>query len=216
MQGLDYIYTLNGWIKNLNSSALDSSRDAGSDGLPGNWHQYVAKDILSYELKYFNGDYKAIGNYSTNNFSNFVSLYNGNIAGTMIWQDTLSPLARLYRYDALNRLRTQDVFEYNKNTNIFTATNAWATRYTYDKMGNILSLTRNAKTATMDSLKYFYYSGTNRLNYITDKIPANNFPNDIDNQSPNNYRCDAVGNLIFDANEKNKNPLDLLWQGKTN
>lgn len=202
VQGLDYIYTLNGWVKCLNSSGLDSSRDAGSDGFVGNWYQFVAKDILSYELKYFSGDYKSISTQIVpDNFSNFVSLYNGNIAAALISQDTLMPLIHSYRYDALNRLSENKVFEKG------LPTNSWATNYSYDKMGNILSLNRNAKSSKMDSLKYFYYPGKNQLSYVSDKVPANNFQNDIDNQNVNNYKYDAVGNLIYDASEK----LKITW-----
>ena len=70
-------------------------------------------------------------------------------------------------------------------------------RLRYDANGNILSLNRyaskNGTPTSMDSLKYQYINGTNKLLYVDDAIDAKNFDNDIDDQNPNNYSL--VGGL---------------------
>ncbi|MEW6774622.1 MAG: RHS repeat-associated core domain-containing protein [Bacteroidota bacterium] len=198
---LDYIYTINGWMKSLNHSTLDSSKDAGGDGILGGINQYVAKDKLAFQLQYFHGDYKVIGNFSAGNFSLYTGLFNGNIGAHLMQQDTLTPLTHAYQYDALNRLRSRSTFLNNAGIQHYT------TSYTYDKMGNILTLNRFASNAPMDSLQYFYYPGSNKLNHVTDNVPASNFNNDIDSQTINNYIYDPTGNLIKDHSEG----LEISW-----
>jgi YD repeat-containing protein len=79
----------------------------------------------------------------------------------------------------------------------------------YDGNGNILTYGRNgaAPTAqTIDSLSYNYprnASGrltSNRLQNINDAIANSNYTGDLTNQTnTTNYRYDAIGNLIYDA-----------------
>ncbi|MCD6018562.1 MAG: repeat-associated core domain protein [Bacteroidetes bacterium] len=68
VQGVDYAYTLQGWVKGVNSNALDKTRDMGQDALAGgtynpsnaNIHKEVAQDAYGYTLNYYQGDYRAI------------------------------------------------------------------------------------------------------------------------------------------------------------
>jgi photosystem II stability/assembly factor-like uncharacterized protein len=78
VQGVDYAYTLQGWIKGINSTTLDPSRDMGSDGnrSPSNIHQDFARDICSYSLNYFKDDYLPIGQETTNDGGNITLLSN--------------------------------------------------------------------------------------------------------------------------------------------
>src|SRR3989338_2453150 len=70
VQGMDYAYTINGWLKAMNGSLLDPSNDMGSDGVTGylagntDVHTLVARDVLSYNLGYFDGDYTAISSFA--------------------------------------------------------------------------------------------------------------------------------------------------------
>lgn len=71
-QGVDYAYTLQGWIKGVNSTILDGNRDIGKDAASGsnymssqnNLHRLVGNDAFAYNLNYFstntNLDYQAI------------------------------------------------------------------------------------------------------------------------------------------------------------
>ena len=58
VQGTDYAYTLQGWLKGVNSDLLDSNRDMGHDGLQvtRNLNRYFARDAYGYTLKYFKGE----------------------------------------------------------------------------------------------------------------------------------------------------------------
>ena len=60
VQGVDYAYTIQGWLKGVNSTSLDASKDMGQDGLAGSENSSVAKDEFGYSLSYFDGDYSAV------------------------------------------------------------------------------------------------------------------------------------------------------------
>ncbi len=55
VQGLDYAYTLQGWLKVMNANTLDSQRDIGDDGYDnvGNDHKDVGVDALGFSLGYY-------------------------------------------------------------------------------------------------------------------------------------------------------------------
>lgn len=53
----------------------------------------------------------------------------------------------------------------------------------------------------MDSLNYSYVMGTNRLDHVSDNVPAGNYTEDIDNQTAGNYDYDAIGNRVKDNAE---------------
>jgi hypothetical protein len=81
----------------------------------------------------------------------------------------------------------------------------YSERLSYDANGNILTLNRNGNLASpgirMDKLSYNYYSGNNRLNFVTDSVPNGTYADDIDNQTLNNYTYDEIGNLVKDNKE---------------
>jgi RHS repeat-associated protein len=108
VQGLDYAYTLQGWIKGINSVKSDVNNDIGKDGLGGSsynssfadLHKQVATDAAAYALHYYGylkvstfiNDYKAIEPTKNTNalrfdadisthtyFTAANSLFNGNI-----------------------------------------------------------------------------------------------------------------------------------------
>ena len=67
---------------------------------------------------------------------------------------------------------------------------------------NILTYIRHGNTRVgpqaMDSLNYYYNKGTNQLNHVTDGVPRNNYPNDLNNERTNNYRYNKIGQLEAD------------------
>ncbi len=148
VQGLDYAYTLQGWLKGVNSTSLDPLQDMGADGKP-NSSGILASDVFSYSLNYYAGDYSAINKNVTpfpgssaylNN--NYRPLYNGNISSMAVNIGTFNnPLLYNYGYDHLNRLSSMDVFTgLNQSTNDWSAlrpTNDYKERITYDANGNI-------------------------------------------------------------------------------
>ena|GEM_PF-4464980 len=86
IQGEDYAYTLQGYLKGVNSDLLDSNRDMGHDGLQisGNLNKYFARDAMGYTLKYFDksslipGDYDAINKTAWNDNVSRFEAYNYN------------------------------------------------------------------------------------------------------------------------------------------
>ncbi|WP_207516079.1 RHS repeat domain-containing protein [Longitalea luteola] len=232
VQGVDYAYTLQGWLKGINSTGGTDVTDMGEDGKAGSLNQYTAKDAFGLTLNYFGNDYTALNGNPFPGYSGYLPanefkpLYNGNISSSSIYQrkfelvDNNNPGGPLifynYRYDQLNRLTAQDAYN-----GFSAATNGWQgmqsmgeklkERIAYDANGNILKYLRKSfygTTAQMDSLNYRYIPNTNQLSHITDNVPANGYvdPNnrikDIDGQLANNYGYDPTGNIVRDDAEK--------------
>ena len=61
MQGLDYLYSINGWPKGVNSDSLDPTRDPGRDGHDVGGNTAVARDVFGSAVHYFPGDYQPAG-----------------------------------------------------------------------------------------------------------------------------------------------------------
>ena len=210
IQGLDYVYTLQGWLKSVNGeNVTDANNDFGKDGLSGGVNQKFAKDAFGYSLHYFNNDYKAIGvgldngtssfgplKYSRdNNNASTLNLFNGNIkqmtTSTKGYSTSFNPIAKNnYQYDQLNRLIKANSRNYNAQTNSYTAYDNHSEELLYDANGNITSLNRRMpqnETATaieinMDQLQYHYIPGTNKLGIVKDFISGNAYPNDLKDQ----------------------------------
>jgi RHS repeat-associated protein len=196
VQGLDYAYTLQGWLKGINSTGATSAHDMGGDAKTGHLNQYTAQDAIGVTLNYFTGEYKPISSsvapfpgYSGTfpNASEYRPLYNGNISSMSTYlrpfennanDTTLGPIYLYnYRYDQLNRLTAMDAYR-----GFNTGTNSWSLypvhagkfreRVSYDANGNILTYNRNGTNwqPEMDNLAYGYYAGTNRLKHITETM----------------------------------------------
>jgi RHS repeat-associated protein len=198
VQGSDYYYTLQGWLKGVNSptGVNAQTNDPGQDGVGTSM---VAKDVHAYNLGYYNGDYKPIGGATaraalleTNSTgiwnavgqqpSETFGLYNGNIAwmatdlakiGQVNGNRNTGVQAMQYNYDQLHRIVRSRSLSYA--TGAATRTNAaYDEDYTYDANGNIKTLLRNDNlAAVMDNFTYQYYTGTNRLRGvkpITDSV----------------------------------------------
>lgn len=213
VQGLDYAYTLQGWLKGVNGTSLTPGSDMGGDGANGG---ITARDAFGFSLHYFGDrDYKSINNTAkpfasvTPSGSDFKPLYNGNIGAMSVNVPKVGvPLLYQYRYDALNRIVGMDA-----QHGLDAATNTWTPvtvpdfgeRVSYDPNGNILRYNRNGnntwagKSQFMDSLTYHYEPGKNRLNYIYDTVGVANYEEDIDSQSPDNYQYDSIGNMVKDV-----------------
>ncbi|HXB13878.1 MAG TPA: RHS repeat-associated core domain-containing protein, partial [Bacteroidia bacterium] len=213
VQGIDYAYTLNGWLKGKNSSILNPSYDMGEDGNVHGTTRTIGRDAMGFTLGYYNGDYRAIGG------SQFEALglpdtssYTGNIVGATYSIKPLIPktIGYKYSYDQLNRLTDLVAF-----TAIDTINDKWSSpspvkdfqeKVAYDENGNIFKYIRHGNTIgtgtplAMDSLNYYYPKGKNQLNYVTDGVPSTNYPNDIHNEtSKYNYKYNGIGELAHDS-----------------
>ncbi len=130
-----------------------------------------------------------------------------------------------YTYDELYRL-TQSNFDYydgskwmrNSMQNTIAPLTDYNTSYSYDLMGNITHLARYGANGTtgssptsstkMDTLSYTYVdkngdgiADNNKLSKINDKVTDYNYAYDLENQNPNNYSYDEIGELTGDAAE---------------
>ena len=169
LQTIDYKYNIRGWLTDINN--VNS----------------IGTDLFTFNI-----------NYNTKNIaatSGFTSLYNGNIAET-VWRTKTDNKKRAYeyKYDGLSRLLGAN---YRENDNLLSGSGKFETSYSYDKNGNIKSLSRKGNNATtIDNLGYTITNGTNKLTTVNDS--SGNYSEGFQaNQS--NYTYDVNGNLIKDT-----------------
>jgi RHS repeat-associated protein len=188
LQGLDYYYTLQGWIKGVN---MPFSGDPGKDGESGmNVNALVGRDACSYSLGYYLNDFKPIKSSAVvsdvrdqlwarfgENMNNSSGLFNGNVSwmvtdlakiGEISNEREKGMQAMMYKYDQLHRIITSRSLT-NYTSSGFGSRNgtAYDEDYTYDGNGNILTLRRmNEQGILMDDFNYQYANGTNRLRQV--------------------------------------------------
>jgi RHS repeat-associated protein len=210
VQGLDYVYTLQGWLKGINSP--DGSSDLGSDGESNSF----SKDVWSMSLGYYKGDYLHAGSAfrslreSSDALQPEHELYNGNIASWSAKTASLGASVEKYRYDKLNRLISSQLLQFTDS--IWTPTAAYQTGYSYDGNGNLLTLERKDQAGTqLDQLSYRYELDgegkllKNRLQAVSDAVAGTAYAEDIEGETT--YQYDAIGNLISDSKEQ----LQIEW-----
>ncbi|MEO6175594.1 MAG: thrombospondin type 3 repeat-containing protein [Flavobacterium circumlabens] len=216
VQGLDYIYTLQGWLKGVNAERLGSQYDAGKDGLA------VAKDAFGFALNYYTGDYKSrfnvtddstvdnmLFNFSkgTNALQGDSNLYNGNIKEMVTSllgtdQQPIPTQFNYYKYDQLNRIKSMDskAISYAPGGLSNNPVNGFKSDYKYDRNGNITYLNSWAplangalNTTQMDQLTYNYLAGTNKLTHVNDAVPNEAFTADPANPNDTSLDIDNQG-----------------------
>ncbi len=221
VMGNDYAYTLQEWLKGVNSTNMEpplnklNLGDIGADGYPnGNIINQVARDAYGFALHYYSTanakDYKPINN-TVQPFANaaaagfgFVSLYNGNIAGVSMNIPILGDaLLSTYKYDQLNRLTKVNTYKgLNPQTNNWNvvAIDDHREELTYDANGNIQTYKRNGfgNNLNLNNYSYTYQDGTNKLTSLK---------NSVDNKI-SAYGYDAIGNVIKDEKQ---NVLNNTW-----
>jgi RHS repeat-associated protein len=201
LQGFDYFYTLQGWMKGIN--AITTANDPGQDGFSGP-NFVFGKDLTAFSLEYFNNDYQAINsttpfasvNTSSHPATNSSELFNGNIRymQTRLTNATTlaaMPMLNAYKYDQLNRLKESRSYESGLSSNVWNPTtygNEYYNAFKYDAMGNIENQIRHSRNGTLiDHLTYHYQKSggklvRNRLYHLNDtQTNAAAFTDDIDN-----------------------------------
>ncbi|MDO9375309.1 MAG: RHS repeat-associated core domain-containing protein [Ferruginibacter sp.] len=223
VQGLDFAYTIQGWLKGINSTAISTSAtsfDMGSDGIAGS---LIARDAFGFGLNYFRLDYHAI-KAALSPFTKMpanlpagpatatgTELFNGNISAMAVNLPLLgAPKVYGYQYDQLNRLVNMDAFTGLSNAdNTFTPvrTDDYHEAISYDPNGNIRSYLRNGaadngKPLAMDNLTYQYekssagQSTSNRLRYVHERVADGNYTTDIDSHKPAGFSvADVAGDI---------------------
>jgi RHS repeat-associated protein len=228
VQGLDYAYTLQGWLKGVNGSRLDAATDMSNDGHTSPFNT-TTRDAIAFSLGYYgNGeDYTPIGGSPANAFSLSYTpsaiptgqdMFTGLIShGTLALRGIDNGTAKgySYRYDQLGRLtkmRMHTIGAGNTwdNTSII---DAYQEDISYEANGNIISYLRrgnNPVNLNMDNLTYHYNRNdkgqliNNKLRHVTDNVNDNPDPytDDISTQPDDNNSYDNTGNLIADQQEK--------------
>ncbi len=237
LQGLDYVYTLHGWLKGINSPT--HQQDVGKDGQ--SIESRFAADLFGMALHYYRGDYK---NKDANNpfdqSSNLAyqisnadgeeqELFNGNIAAWSHHMQRYQPgsggqpatwqseaITSTYRYDQLNRIKSSRERQWNgTSTSWASPSNVHATNYSYDQNGNITQLQRrDAAGNLLDNITYTYETDENgnkinRLQEVNDPTVTAD-PSDIEGK--HGFTYDQQGNLSRD--EKEKTNIDWNNQNK--
>mgnify|MGYP006146740269 CR=1 FL=1 len=216
IQACDYAYTIQGWIKGVNSNTLIASDDIGNDD-----GSEFAKDEFAFSLGYFDGDYSSISGttpFKANSYTPSTNLagknmYNGNISSrTNVVGELGGPTETAYAYDQLNRLKIAQTVTGG------TSTDVHRTNYTYDPNGNILELNRWDNLGTkMDEFFYDYENvgsgfkrNTNKLRRVLDVATASLVTTDLKpgqlplvngDNTTDNYQYDDIGNLTKDVLE---------------
>ncbi|MBL4710780.1 MAG: hypothetical protein JKY48_20340, partial [Flavobacteriales bacterium] len=144
VQGMDKAYTLQGWIKAMNSTVLDPLKDMGKDGRQfigslASLSSQVAQDALAFTLGYYETDYKSIDTDPSNQFlgtsigtafgMDHNALFNGNISSTTtammdLEENPINVTGTAYRYDQLHRLKETHVFSATDITALNSFVNA--------------------------------------------------------------------------------------------
>ena len=216
VQGLDYVYTLQGNPKAINHPELGTAKDPGKDGVTNR----VAADAFGMILGYYEGDFSRQGsvfNSTVAQNSAYLSaadkngenrnLYSGNVTS---WVSNVQDengqatgiTGRQFHYDEIGRLTQSTMSTFDNQWN---STTDYQSSYSYDANGNITSLTRHGYQQSghlaMDDFTYHYLPHSNKLDHIDDIIDPDHYTTDMDDQQINNYSYDADGNLIADQSE---------------
>ena len=206
VQGTDYAYTLQGWLKDINGYKTDdgnlASCDIGRDGQLS-WstvNSQFCRDAFSSMLQYHHNDFSPVSgtNYYNRDYTHAVPLYNGNISAltTDYLITGINPLTKHFRYDKLNRIKHMEISwaEYPQ----FMPGYNYSSHYSYDYNGNLNTLIRYDYDAIeMHDINYEYLTGRNRLDSITSHATL----------ASSRYHYDAIGNLTRDNGEG----LDISW-----
>ncbi len=238
LQGIDYIYTINGWLKSINNPGLgevaeNNPLDPGDDGFEGR-NNHFCKDIFGMTLDYHMDDYLRKGthiNYGGARMGN--ENFNGSISA-LRWKLSNSTLqdkyhnCYLYYYDNRNQLTktefgTYYFVHYDVNSNdsyagaysMNKSNDPYGTRYQYDDNGNITSIKRKDQYSTVfDDMAYTYKPNTNMLEQINET--ASDIPGYDEIKSGTwNYDYNDIGQLIskFENNKQMNfayNPYGLI------
>ncbi|MFC5284505.1 RHS repeat domain-containing protein [Pedobacter alpinus] len=176
LQGIDYTYTAQGWLKAINHP--DTNLDPGKDGT-GN---IFAKDAFGMTLEYFDDDYSRTGTgISSIPSGTNKAYYNGNIVAQS-WRSQKpstvvstfgagvnNPAMFTYEYDDKYQFKNNKYGTPNFGTNTFTETLNSNREHglIYDANGNIQALNRtNTAGSTIANFDYHYQSNTNKLSSV--------------------------------------------------
>ncbi|MDH7447322.1 DUF6443 domain-containing protein [Aquimarina sp. 2201CG14-23] len=174
LQTVDYKYNVRGWLTDIN--------DVNN----------IGDDLFSFKI-----------NYNKSELNDFAKLYNGNIK-EVVWKtandDEMNSRMYGYQYDHLNRLTGAAYYKGFVGI-LYFGQFKYGSGYSYDKNGNIQSLSRGSDQdfVLIDRLTYEYDAGNKLLKVTDTEDPTQGF---IDgNTIGNDYEYDVNGNMIIDRNK---------------
>jgi RHS repeat-associated protein len=207
IQGIDYVYNLNGQLKAINHPSLSSSKDPGGD----------SNDLFGMVIDYNDDDYSRDSDFNLTTPSGF-NQYTGNVKAVTWNTQGIGSVGKMDTY--YYGYNDQHWLEWAyKNTTPTSSANATGISFssmssgnynvfgiTYDPNGNIKTLSRNKNNDglgnAMDRLTYHYEGGSsNQLDYVDDTVTFFTNADDIKDQTVDNYRYDALGQLKDDMYE---------------
>ncbi|MBB4077974.1 RHS repeat-associated protein [Lewinella aquimaris] len=240
LQGLDYAYTLQGWIKGVNGSLGDDYADVAApdmnmDGRDATGSHLIGQvgniDLYRYANQYFHQDYTPINANVANPFDNVLppdyELFNGNIVRhyKSTAADKFRTAALVGEYDQLNRLRYGRQEFYGQDTRPGQVATPEGTHLlraveapTFDGNGNIRHLDRFFGTEANtghNRLQYTYIARTNLLEAVTARAGGS------DSWRPfaflvgeHAYNYDKSGNLIEETSPAGRKAITWNPYGK--
>jgi RHS repeat-associated protein len=197
LQGIDYTYTPQGWLKSINGPTGDATKDPRQDGVANSF----AKDAFGMQLEYFPGDYARSGVNIGNVTTGERTYYSGNVNG-LSWQSNKpssvlsipgnaniqDPSMYTYNYDDKYQLKNAKYGTPNFTVSTFAVgTDRNENISGYDANGNITGLQRVERFGAVKNYSsYQYQAGTNKL------LSVGNISNPTDYAS---YTYDEIGRL---------------------
>jgi RHS repeat-associated protein len=186
LQGIDYVYTINGALKGINHA--DVAKDPGNDATGTNG---FSTDVFGETLNYFANDYIGAG-YNAGTFNvtgtGVTDYYGGQIKSaswfTPIDNSNTNKKIYGYSYDQLNRFTNAQWGTVTGSAGSYSAAlspvNYNESISSYDNNGNIKGLNRNDKSGSaLGSYNYNYTLNTNKLASITGSTTVNYTYNNI-------------------------------------
>ena len=142
-QAMDYAYTLQGWIKGVNSNILNEHNDMGQDGLASgtfdpidpNIHKNIAKDAFGYTLNYRANDYSPINttlvwSTVTNRFEAVTASSDLDAARFDLFNGNISSMVTSIEQPAI----------YTPTPSVFPTVQPQGTAYKYDQLNRIMEM----------------------------------------------------------------------------
>ncbi len=149
VQGLDNVYTIQGWLKSINTPHLNAADDPGNDaGIPTAtatgqpWNTTtVAQDRFGMMLNYFQGDYTRTGNYLFNGTTGTGSTANINVGDLYAQANSSTNAPDLFNGNISSWVQSQV-------NQTFAPINARAELFEYDVLNRIKQSTNLQQSAS--------------------------------------------------------------------
>ena len=212
LQGVDYVYTLQGALKSINhtTTALEPGQDSP-------YTNGVQKDLFALTLEYFSGDYRSRGidvPAPPVPGTPVADRFDGTIRSASWRTGASADIQRMaYTYDEKSQLQNSTYSNWQLISKAYqlnaTSTNSFQEGgLSYDSNGNIQTLQRTGATgAVTDNFSYVYKPNTNQL--------ASVHTGSATGATALDYDYDELGQLTRQGDEKGQRYFAYDVTGKT-